>query len=64
MSKTAVPRSAAMIVFLAASTAAQAQTRESDIPRRIQGAMVGHNPRSEGQSPNGRMGLRGKQSRL
>jgi hypothetical protein len=32
MSKTAVPRSAVMIVFLAAATAAQAQTRESDIP--------------------------------
>jgi hypothetical protein len=31
MSKTAVPRSAVMIVFFAAATAAQAQTHESDI---------------------------------
>jgi hypothetical protein len=32
MSKTAVPRSAVMIAFLAAATAVQAQTHESDIP--------------------------------
>jgi hypothetical protein len=32
MSKRAVPRSAVMFIFLAAVTAAQAQTRESDIP--------------------------------
>jgi hypothetical protein len=32
MSKTAVSCSAVMITFLAAATAAQAQTHESDIP--------------------------------
>ena len=32
MSKTAVPRSAVMIAFLAAATAAQAQTHDNDIP--------------------------------
>ena len=32
MSRTALPRSAVMIAFLAAATAAQAQTHESDIP--------------------------------